>query len=148
MKTKEQRLQHALDRAVCGMGMMKFELTIEGKIDLENQILSEIHNIINPPPVYEEVEETVGWLNIYPGNEVYLYKEKGAADYVAATTRIDCQEIKVKVRREVVQPVERSVPVTLESSLTGNVVATFDTRSDHLVMGGCRSKTGTFTFIE
>jgi hypothetical protein len=76
--------------------------------------------ILNPPPEYEEVEESAGWVNIYPVAKPtctiktrvsHAYPDKDTADANAKETRIDCQEIKVKVRREKVRPVERSVTV-------------------------------------
>jgi hypothetical protein len=77
----------------------------------------EIESILNPVE-YEEVEESAGWVNVYQktgGSDFYIssvHDTRGSADTSSAlhglNTRIDCQEIKVKVRREKVRPVERS----------------------------------------
>jgi hypothetical protein len=77
----------------------------------------EIESILNPVE-YEEVEETVGWLNVYPsgyarGNRISAWATKDDADkHADDLNRISCQEIKVKVHREKVAPVERSVTAT------------------------------------
>jgi hypothetical protein len=71
--------------------------------------------ILNPVE-YEEVEESAGWVNIYRRDKqphsAETFATKEDADHPCnASSRIDCQEIKVKVRREKVAPLERSVTV-------------------------------------
>jgi hypothetical protein len=50
----------------------------------------------------------------------HAYPDKDTADANAKETRIDCQEIKVKVRREKVRPVERSVTVKVRVNSGGD----------------------------
>jgi hypothetical protein len=93
--------------------------------------MEKVAAILNPPLEYEEVEESAGWVNIYPPaspkESVKMiitngYETEELANQNAASHRIDCQEIKVKVRREKVRTVERSVTVAV--TLRGDGVIT------------------------
>jgi hypothetical protein len=78
--------------------------------------LAKIRAILNPVE-YEEVEVSAGWVSTYDledGSMVSTWHADKDAPFAAASNRIDCQEIKVKVRREKVAPVERSVTVRAE----------------------------------
>jgi hypothetical protein len=115
--TRIERLEEALEVALKYLGAYPGSF---------GEPLRDIGVILNPPPEYEEVEESAGWVNVYPSINGYVARHscptKEEADAQAFTDRIDCQEIKVKVRREKVRPVERSVTVAV--TLRGDGVIT------------------------
>jgi hypothetical protein len=80
--------------------------------------LEYINAVLNPPPVYEPVEEIVGWVNVYQWKDSgRLFTSCVHGDEETATLqnapsgceRISCQPIKVTAQREKKRPVERSV---------------------------------------
>jgi hypothetical protein len=83
--------------------------------------VSDIKEMLNPAPEMIDVEEIVGWVNVYQTKEGEIYVEvplrtKEVADAKAdsaGSPRISCQPIKVTVKREKKQPVERSVRLTI-----------------------------------
>jgi hypothetical protein len=80
-------------------------------------VLKEVYAILNPPFEYEEVEVSAGWVSTFDREDGSMFSTWHAdknAPFAAVSNRIDCQEIKVKVRREKVAPVERSVTVRAE----------------------------------
>jgi hypothetical protein len=118
-----------------------------------------VDQILNPPPEYEVVEESAGWVNVYPagyskGGRLSVFTTKEEADhYGDLSSRIDCQEIKVKVRREKVAPAERSVyaeDVLMSDGMGGvalrphGVSLKGDVPPNHWM--GLDGKRGTFTF--
>jgi hypothetical protein len=139
--TKIERLERALEFAKTGLHALSRlgGTTSDGNVMARKQ-LEGIDAILNPPPVYEDVEESAGWANIYPKetrqNCIVGYATKEEADkYADHETRIDCQEIKVKVRREKVAPVERSVQISIDA---------FDLNQPPEIRG----KSGTFIFTD
>jgi hypothetical protein len=77
--------------------------------------LEYINAVLNPPPVYEPVEEIVGWVNVYQWKDSgRLFTSCVHGDEETATLqnapsgceRISCQPIKVTVQREKKAPVE------------------------------------------
>jgi hypothetical protein len=78
----------------------------------------ELRHILAPPvPAYEEVEEIVGWVNVYQREDGSIYPcgihvDEPTANLHAGDRRISCQPIKVTVQREKKRPVERSVTIS------------------------------------
>ena len=87
-----------------------------------------IEAILNPPPEIEEVEETVGWGNIYrlPSGRLYVGSsaDKETCDSYErdnGNPKVGCQEIKVKVQRPKPPKVERSATVEAWVDYEGDV---------------------------
>lgn len=79
-------------------------------------VQDKVDAILNPPPVFEEVSEVVGWVNVYPDKypateRVKFHVTEQDANDNAISDRISCQPITVTVRKEVKAPVERSVTI-------------------------------------
>lgn len=78
-------------------------------------MLGLVQDTLRPPPVYEDVTEVVGWVNVYQRGkhvvapEVFPTEEDANLPYNVGEGRISCQPIQVTVSREKKQPVERSV---------------------------------------
>jgi hypothetical protein len=113
MKSELEKTKEALDAA------MEHLNANQGVITEHIRCLARINAILNPAPIMEDVEEIVGWVNVYqlkdgsifPRNEVFM--READANREAVQNRISCQPIKVTVQREVKAPVERTGKLTL-----------------------------------
>jgi hypothetical protein len=109
-------------------------------------VLTVVTDVLNPPPIMEEVEEIVGWVNVYRYHDgryevgETLYPKEDDANGGSGPFRISCQPIKVSVQREKKRPVERSAEVMLSKELW-----VIETTGDELPAEGF---TGTLTWKE
>jgi hypothetical protein len=129
--TKIERLEAALK--VAEVNLMAISSYTGTFGEQAKNTLRAMKEKMEPLPEYEEIEESAGWVNVYPLTGVsisprvktgvsHAWATKELADENASGNRIDCQEIKVKVRREKVRTVERSVTVAV--TLRGDGVIT------------------------
>lgn len=126
MKSELKRTQDALNLAIQELRRKGRHTSIQTCEQASEQALEEIEAVLNPPPKMEEVEETVGWVNIYP-ESVYiqsiLQPSKKCADDQASPHRIDCVEVRRKVMRPKLAPKTHRVEVEIEwVSNGGNVI--------------------------
>lgn len=116
MKTELERYKEAYEMAM---------RELETSHIAYDSVAADCQAILNPPPEYEEVEESIGWVNIYPGRVVTnAHESKEKADNATrfnSLKRIACQEIKVKVQRPKPQMVEHSVTVPAYVNSLGHV---------------------------
>jgi hypothetical protein len=119
------RTKDALQWAQAFMLIMGNSKMLDGeRLAITKEYSEKVAAALNPPPVYESVEEIVGWVNVYRYQDgryevgETLYPEEGDANENAGPFRISCQPIKVTVSREKKQPVERSV--SAEVALVGD----------------------------
>jgi hypothetical protein len=118
MKTKEE-LEKALEESLHYFGLLRHAADSQNSAGLADAGILLIEKTLRPPVEYIEVEEIVGWVNVYQkpeGSGYYIsstHPNQESADASSAghglNRRISCQPIKVTVSREKKQPVERSV---------------------------------------
>jgi hypothetical protein len=104
--TNQELLQQAL------------RLVVNDVTEAANEIA---YHLADPPPEYEEIEETVGWVNVYKDNENGTLRRGIAEDHEHAAlceispspreTYVATVPIKVTVKREKRKPIEKAVTV-------------------------------------
>lgn len=134
MKTELERCKEALQVAIEELGT-KNRHTLEKTCEAASvEALERMDKILNPP-VEMETFKVVRW-----------YCPKcNSTDCETGGHFFESVKLTGTYPRPKKQPVERSVPVTLESTLSGHVVATFDALADRSAV---IDKTGTFIWVE
>jgi hypothetical protein len=148
MKTELERYKAALDLA---LGSVDSFAGANAGIGVRD----EVARILSPPPVYETVEEIVGWVNVYQWKDsgrlftscVHGGEETAMCQGApSGCERISCQPIKVMVKRPKPQPVERSVSgAVVWQRLHGHMVPV-NAGPSPFDFSGINEKRGTLTF--
>ena len=122
MSSELKRTKRALEYVLSELsdvahGVMYKERSV--RINALNRVSGDVEQILNPPPEMIEVEETVGWMNVYPTSfwVALLHPTREAADSTATINRIGCQEIKISRMMEKPRPVERSAVMVMRNGV-------------------------------